>query len=215
MKTSKFLIALGAISLLGASPVLAQQSADVPRSNTSAITSINLDQCHFITNEELGLAPLSEEEAGMGSAAWLCIGYDQSIIYVAEGDLRMFVSFGANAMQERAASQTLPEFNTMGDTIEWRLRTTQNTANATPVQTPFATIHSLHTETGERAEIKGEVLVVTKLEPGNTCHVAYVDVNMPVLSGQSYDPHQIARDIADNLAKDFNCATDDTMMVPS
>ena len=206
MTLNKILFTLGAACLLNASPLLAQQSAIAPGTNTSAYSSIDLDTCHLITNEEMGLPPMSEEEEGVGSAAWLCIGYNQAIVYVSEGDLRMFVSYGPNAAQEIAANQTLPAFNFTGDILEWRLRTDL---------TPFATIHSLHTESGEVSEIKGEILIVTKLEPGNICHIAYIDVNMPVLANQNYDPHQIARDFADAEAANFNCKTDDIFKIPS
>jgi len=45
--------------------------------------------------------------------AWRCGGLGDLPVYVAEGDLRQFVSVGANAEKRRAATQTLGAFNSM------------------------------------------------------------------------------------------------------
>ena len=37
-------------------------------------------------------------------------------------ETRMFVAFGPDAEKQKAWQQTLPMFNTVGKTLEWRLR---------------------------------------------------------------------------------------------
>jgi hypothetical protein len=46
----------------------------------------------------------------------------------------------------------------------------------------------------------GQVLVVTRLEEGATCHVAYIDALA------NPEPNEMARKAADDLAEDFDCA---------
>ncbi len=200
-KSARPTLALPAATLLAL--LLAPVFPASAQQTDSAYTSIDLEKCHRITRAELGLPEQSEEEAGTDGGQWLCVGYDNSIVYVAEGDLRQFVSYGSNAMQEMAARQTLPAFNRVGDTIEWRLRKVNGQ------WVPFATILRWHTESGDAAQDRGQVLVVTRLEPGNTCHVAYVDALL------TPDANQVARDIADAEAEKFNCASDDILAVPS
>ena len=198
------------LCLIASGPAIAQQStSDVPRDYSSTYTSLDLEKCHLITQAELGLPELTEEEMGTMGGQWLCRGYNNSIVYVAEGDLRMFVSYGQNALDERASHQTLPAFNFVGETLEWRLRTEQSSTSSTPEQIPFATILRWHTESGDMAQNKGEILIVTKLEPGNTCHVAYIDAKLVP------NANQIARDFADTEVAGFNCKTDDIFYVPS
>lgn len=202
------LIAL--ISILNVNSIIAQQAdAEVPRDISSAYTSLNLEKCHLITQAELGLPELTEEEIGTMGGRWLCQGYNKSIVYVAEGDLRMFVSYGEDAINERASHQTLTPFNFIGDTLEWRVEKINGE------WIPFATILRWHTESGDMAQDKGEVLIVTKLESGNTCHVAYVDTKLHVLSDRGKNHNEIARIFADEFALDFNCEIDEPHYYPS
>lgn len=191
------------------STIAQQAQADVPRTYSSTYTSLDFKKCHLITQAELGLPELTEEEMGTMGGQWLCPGYNKSSVYIAESDLRMFVSYGHDAFNERAWGQTLPPFNYVGHTLEWRLRTEQSLASATPEQIPFATILRWHTQGGEMAQEKGEILIVTKLEPGNTCHVAYIDAKL------TPNANQIARDFADNEVTGFNCEKDEIFYVPS
>ena len=185
------------------------QAQTAPVEFSSAYTKLDLDKCHLLTQQDLGLPELTEEELGVAGGRWLCVGYNNFIVYVAEGDLRQFVSYGANAMNERAAEQTLPAFNYVGKTIEWRVKKINNE------WVPFATILRWHTASGEMSEDKGEVLVVTKLEPGNTCHVASIDAKMPAITNPKFNANEIARDFADNEVAGFDCQTDDILFYPS
>lgn len=160
----------------------------------SAYTEIDLDECLLLEADDFG-------------ASWACPGYKGFPLYIAEGDLRFFVSYGFDALDEPARSQTLPPFNTIHSTLEWRL------SNETGNWKPFATILRYFTESGVESEIKGEVLVVTKIERGNTCHIAYVDTKLLALPDAN--PNEIARSFADEYARDFDCETDEPHYYPS
>lgn len=162
-----------AATLLAAFPATAQQI-------DSAYTDVDLDQCSLIHADDFG-------------AQWACPGYKGMPVWIAEGDLRFFVSYGFGAPDERAASQTPPPFNTLGPRIEWRM------SNEDGSWKPFATILRFHTNR-EEGEDDGQVLVVTRLEPGATCHVAYIDANA------NSEANALAREAADELARDFDCA---------
>ena len=155
----------------------------------SAYTDVDLDTCLVRSVDDLG-------------GSWSCPGYKGYPLYIAEGDLRMFVSYGFNAPDEMAAHQTLSHFNTLGKKLEWRLVSTADGWR------PFATILRFYTQIGDGSEPDGQVLVVTKLEPGNTCHVAYIDARL------TPDANTIARQFADTLAPVFNCRNDEPARIP-
>ncbi|KZL17048.1 hypothetical protein PsAD2_03251 [Pseudovibrio axinellae] len=136
-----------------------------------------------------------------GSASWVCQGYGGVPVYVAEGDLRFFVSFGEVAESEPAAGQTLGPWNRLGPTIEWVLEE----------GIPVATILRWYTDipadiAGEdKADADGvyhgEVLVITQLGKGRTCHIGYVDAR------SNKNPNKLARDAAGLLAGIWDCTT--------
>lgn len=148
---------------------------------TSTYTKIQLDTC--LLQED----PFAQDEGTFGGS-WFCNGYTGIPVYVAEGDLRMFVSFGANAMNEPAAGQTLPNFNTINETLEWRLRG----------GTPFTTILRWFPDKGENGKT-GSILIVTQLVPGATCQVARADAQA------NKDANVMARQAANLLAGNFEC----------
>ena len=131
------------------------------------------------------LVDSNEEEAWSISR---CPGRDGIAVFVSEGDLRMSVSYGWNAKAETAASQTFPLFNTIGETLEWRLRDGK----------PFATILRWKMDGGPDMP-KGEVLVVTQLNEGNQCWVATVNAS------KNKDANELARKAADELAGTITC----------
>jgi len=149
--------------------------------NTSAYTKVKLDACRAIPP-----APDDPLESG----AWWCDGHAGIPVYVSEGDLRFFVSYGDTAPDELAAMTTLPAFNHIGETIEWRLD---------PDGRPLATILRFFTSPGDGAP-DGQVLVITKLGgPGQVCHLGYVDALT------NPDANALARTVADNGAATFDC----------
>ncbi len=165
--------------------VLPAAAADIQ----SAYTTINLDECMIMQADDFG-------------ASFACPGYRGYPLYVAEGDLRFFVSYGWNAPDEKAARQTLPQFNYVNDTLEWRL------TNESGDYRPFATILRWIIDVSDD-EYDNEILVVTKIEPGNTCHVAYIDTSL------ISDANAIARQWADTTAPEFDCETDEVHLIPS
>lgn len=146
----------------------------------SAYTDINLDECLVMESDDFG-------------TMWACPGYKGMPVYVAEGDLRFMVSFGFGADRERAAEQTPGPFNTLGPRIEWRL------SNAGGAWRPFAAIVRYHLDKPEGGT-GGQVLAVIRIAPGATCHVAYVDARA------NADANDLARQAADERARDFDCA---------
>jgi hypothetical protein len=165
---------LTAVLIGGAVPALA--SDDVQ----SAYTDLDLTQCLVMESDDFG-------------TNWACPGYKGMPTYIAEGDLRFMVSYGFGADREKAAEQTLPPFNTLGTKIEWRL------SNRTGGWRPFATIIRYFVQR-EGGDAEGQVLVVTRIEPGATCQTAYIDALA------NPDANELARKAADEKARDFDCA---------
>ncbi|MCF4099984.1 hypothetical protein [Maritalea mediterranea] len=146
-----------------------------------AYTDTDLTQCTIINADDFG-------------ATFACPGWRGVPVMIAEGDLRFFVSYGLNAADEKAAYQTLGPFNTIGQKIEWRL------TNRTGDWRPYATILRYYTDNEGGPE--GQTLVVTKIDQGNTCQIARVDAR------KYKNANQIARDLADAMAFDFDCANE-------
>jgi hypothetical protein len=156
-------------------------SAALAAGADSAYTKLRLETCRQIE---------TASDEGTFGGAWECPGYQGQAVYVAEGDLRMFVSFGPFAADEPAASQTLPNFNTVNETLEWRLH------GGTPVATILRWFPSL--DEGART---GSVLIVTQLQPGGgTCQIARVDAQA------NSNANVMAREAADTLAGGFDCS---------
>ena len=128
--------------------------------------------------------------------AWSCDGLPGYPVYIAEGDLRVFMSFGPQGEQQKAATQTLPPFNTVFKdnrnriTIEWRY------VRRGGRDQPYAAIVRYFTT---RDATRGQVLVVTRISDRDACHVAYVDA----LANPS--AIALARSVADELARTFDC----------
>lgn len=164
---------------LGASPALAGFN--------SAYTDLDLDQCLVLEADDFG-------------ASWSCPGYKGYPLMVQEGDLRFALQYGFNVDANPFGFQTLPPFNYLGAKLEWRL------SNALGRWMPIATIVRYHTADPETGDDKGQVLVVTQLVEGNTCHIAYIDA---LANGNA---NEMARDAAD-AAGTFDCANDTVEMI--
>lgn len=174
-----------AVVLAAASPAAAQaQGARFE----SYYTDLDFDACTTIEADDLG-------------SISACPGYKGFPVVVAEGDLRMFVSYGIRPLEEKASQQTLPPFNYLGPRIEWRIETDDD------FWQPRATILRWFTE-GDGGVETGQVLVVTQLKLGATCHIAYIDA----LAVEN--ANERARQIADEKAGSFDCADDPEMVQP-
>ncbi|NJO34207.1 MAG: hypothetical protein HC869_14815 [Rhodospirillales bacterium] len=144
----------------------------------------------------IDLKACAKLKAHPDGSAWRCRGLPGYPVYVAEGDLRTFISVGANAEKRRAAEQTLSPFNTIFPagsrraTLEWRFNRKGDAL------VPYATILRYYTKTDSR---RGEILVVTKVSPVQTCQMAYIDALA------TPEPIVLAHRIADETARSFDC----------
>lgn len=137
---------------------------------------------------EAGCATVSTDELG---ATQLCTGPDGTPFLVSEGDLRISVTFGGVDAGSKPPFQSFGAFNTIGETIEWRVE--GGTAVA-------AILRWLIESPATAAE--GQVLVVSKVgsnAPG--CVVAYVDALA------NADANTLAREAADRIAPNVDCAS--------
>src|SRR5262249_21226648 len=109
----------------------------------SLYTTVDLKACKKINRRD--------------GVAWQCPGLAGIPLYVAEGDLRQFVSAGADADRRRAATQTLGAVNSIfahgrpRALVEWRFDRRGDK------QLPYAIIVRFHTANDLR---RGDVLVV-------------------------------------------------------
>ncbi len=147
----------------------------------------------------IDLKSCTQTQRHRDGGAWLCKGLEGYPIYVAEGDLRMFVSVGKRPEKRKAATQTLGPFNSLfkGNasraTLEWRF------VKRNGKVVPYATIQRFFTQNDDG---KGEVLVVTKVTDKEDCHVAHIDA---LANPQAI---ALARKVADEEARKFDCRND-------
>lgn len=165
----KFALILGA--LVVASPAGAAEFV-------SAYTDVDVDDCQMISSDEVG-------------GTWQCEGLDGYPVTISEGDLRMTVSYGENAMDEVAMSQGFGPFNRLGAKMEWL-------APKDDPDKPVATILRWYLQKSEGLG-ESQILVVTQLEPGAVCQVAWVDATA------NKNANDLAREAAAELAGDFDC----------
>ena len=134
-----------------------------------------------------------------------CPGQAGLVVVISEDDLRQTVSVGATqaaAAKEPAAETWFAPFNSTGNTIEWRAADGK----------PFAIIQRWLLSDNDDVDKSGTpinkpMLVVTRLPPGPFCHVAYID-------GQANrNANEIARQAADEFARDFKCGKDEVKVV--
>lgn len=166
-------LAAGALALAASHPAMAAFE--------STYTDVNLDDCLLLEADDFG-------------ASWACPGYKGYPVRISEGDLRFLVEYGFNIDAEPDAI-SLPPFNYLGPRMEWRL------SNQSGRWLPVATIVRYFTDEGD-GETENQVLVVTQLAEGATCHIAYVDATA------NKDANTMAREAADEMAGRFDCEKD-------
>lgn len=175
------LLTITAFCALFAAPAVAQSGF------VSAYTDLDLDQCLVLEADDFG-------------ASWACPGYKGYPLMVQEGDLRFALRYGFNVNENAGGFQTLPPFNNLGAKLEWRL------SNASGRWMPIATIVRYHTADPETGENKGQVLVVSQIADGNSCHIAHIDALA------NPNANELARQAADK-AGDFDCANDEVEVI--
>jgi hypothetical protein len=134
-----------------------------------------------------------------------CPGKGGLVVLISEDDLRETVSVGRNraaAKKEPAAQVWFGPFNSTEHTIEWRAMNGK----------PFAIIQRWHiadTSDEDKAgrPIAKPMLAVTRLPPGQVCHVAYIDAQA------NPNPNELARKAADEFARDFKCGEDEVKVI--
>ena len=155
----------------------------------SEYTDLDFAQCTSISSDEVG-----------GTS--VCPGLRGYPVVLAEGDLRQSVSYGVQAMDEKAMNQSFAPFNHVGQKIEWLV----DASDPDDLQ-PVATILRWSIA-GEDGADKYQVLVVTQLKYGATCQIARIDA----LAVK--DANARARDIAEKTAGSFDCAGEPELVQP-
>lgn len=190
--TSSLLILTALIALAG--NAIAQLASRSNGAIERVYTPLHLEKCRHLESREA--------EGDYGS--WRCTGHEGITVFVQSHDQRMYVSYGPDAANEKAAEQTLASFNSVGRTIEWRIERQPNGKAH-----PFATILRWNASVLDDKDniIAGQVLNVTRLGPGGVCHVGYVD------GRANPNANELAVQIADNHARSFKCGTDKTIVL--
>lgn len=160
--------------------------------NISIYTSTAEQDCRLVT----------AGTADDGGGTRVCRGPAGLVVVVSEGDLRETVTVGRSrkaAAGEPVAQDRFGPFNSTTPTIEWRLPGKD--------KPPFAIIQrwriaDIEDEGKDGRPIAKQLLVVTRLQPGPVCRVAYVDVKA------NPNANDLAREAADTIARDFKCGTD-------
>jgi hypothetical protein len=130
-----------------------------------------------------------------------CPGKTGLVVVISEDDLRETVSVGRNraaAKKEPAAQVWFGPFNSTEHTVEWRAVNGK----------PFAIIQRWHIADNSDEDKAGRpiakpMLAVTRLPPGQVCHVAYIDAQA------NPNPNELARKAADEFARNFKCGEDE------
>ena len=134
----------------------------------------------------------------------VCKGFAGVAVTIYDDDSRIAVSYGRTPSSEPAAKTWFGPLNSIGDMLEWRVE------SGGGARKPFATILRWRLNAVDDADNirKLDVLVVTRLgPPGGVCHVAYVDAQA------NRDANELAREAADEKAKDFRCDVDKPALV--
>jgi hypothetical protein len=131
----------------------------------------------------------------------VCFGDNDIPVWIitTRADHKTFVGYGQSGKQELAAHQTLPGAFSAQPLVEWRR------SNANGEWRTFAAIQRWLTR--DERGIRGETLVITKLDAGQSCHIAYIDAIV------TPNVHARARFIADLCAPKFTCGQDTPMEI--
>lgn len=168
------------VAVLAASASLALPA--VAQDWQSAYTVLGPDRCEVVERHDLAV--------DFGCAGWA--GFP---VLLRHGEHRVFVSYGPDAANEIAWQQSLPSRNETGETLEWLFSGPPEEASQ-----PVATVLRYFIDRSEIGGPDEQVLVVTRLERGNTCHVAYIDAR------RNAQANDMARQAAQELAPNWDCA---------
>lgn len=178
--------------LLSALTAIAATSSASAQQNTSQYTSVATKGC-----QKFETVKVSGDEI---AATFDCKGLPGYSVVVGEDDLRTVVAIGFNRMhakEQPSFRQGFGPFNSVHDNLEWRIDA--------KTKKPFATIQRWfiadNNDVGadNRPKTAG-LLVITRIPPGASCHVAYIDVRA------NENPNALAQKAADELAQKFDCS---------
>jgi hypothetical protein len=140
------------------------------------------------------------------SATRVCRGKATLVVLVSKDDKRETISVGRNrdeAAKEPAAQTYFGPFNSALPSIEWRIAGNN----------PFAMIQRwqiadiVDQTTNNAGPDAKPLLVVSRLPPGAVCPVAYVD------AAANPNADELARQAADQIARDFKCGSDEAKVL--
>jgi len=178
------------VSRIPARPVLALTVLIAATFAAQAATQPIVVSAHSST-QAANCWPIDGSKEAADNATRVCRGKANWVVLINKDDGHETVSVGRNrveAAKEPAAQASFGPFKVALPSIEWR----------TAGNNPFAIIQRWRTADSDTKP----VLVVTKLPPGAVCPVAYVD------AAANPDADDLARQAADQIARDFKCGTD-------
>lgn len=189
----RYLAGIALAVLLGTTPGLICQAN--AQTFSSSYTSTAPKDCRVV----------SAQTGVDDSTIRTCPGKAGLVVVISEDDLRETVSVGRNraaAAKEPAAQNWFGPFNSTTNTVEWRAVDGK----------PFAIIQRWHIADNSDEDKSGRpiakpMLAVTRLPPGEVCHVAYIDAQA------NPNPNELARKAADELARNFKCGKDEVQVI--
>ncbi|MEM1377558.1 MAG: hypothetical protein AAGG69_09230 [Pseudomonadota bacterium] len=177
----------------------------------AALASVDVNaHAQSITSEytKLDVGPACTQfEADEIGASFTCPGFKSYGVLFSEYDLRTSIFYGyVGEWYAEGAWESFPTFNSVGDTIEWRVH------DGIPRATIFRWfVEHMDPETGAPSDAtRGQVLVISKVaQPGSGdgCVMAYVDARA------NSDANVMARDAADRLLSTFRCRVDEPQYI--
>lgn len=109
-----------------------------------------------------------------------------------------YVGYGPSGEKQIAMTQTVEFSESVNGVVEFRMKK--------GAKQPFAAIQRVYTKLyqphNDDEIAEGQVLVVTKIEGDEACHMAYIDV------GSQPNANELARKAADGMAESFKCGRD-------
>lgn len=146
-------------------------------------------QSHVFTYSDTDLAKCTPGREAAFGPTFHCSGLDDTKVLIGVGDHKTFVSYGERPEEEFVWTQSVPGTNRIGAKIEWISKDGE----------PVASILRYYIDRSAADLPEKQMLVVAKISPGNTCHVAYIDA-LTIENANS-----LARAVALDLVPHWNC----------
>jgi hypothetical protein len=166
----------------------------------------SIEGAHTTLDFERGCTVLDRVPEGE-PGSWVrmvCVGYRGYPVFYREGDLRVSLAYGfPGADGEGPGWESFASFNHPDSIVEWRREMAETSTR------PFAAIQRWYVYAGGgggHGEEDREVLVVNRVaqpDDGAGCVVGYVDAEA------NQQPGELARRVADEVARRFRCGTDE------